>query len=96
MKWIEVIDLRATMGIKKVLKEVLLKPLRENERNSGLKKIIFYHNAYVETDVSIQLQWEPEEGNPEKSNLGLHLASALEEFGRVNHSIWIEDEGGIK
>jgi len=93
MNWIEVIDLRATMGGREILKQMLLKPLKENNRKSGLKKIALYYNASVETDTSIQLQWENEENGPEKSNFGLQLASALEEFGRVNHSIWIEDLG---
>jgi len=96
MNWIEIIDLRSTGNDQETLKEMLLKPLMKNNQQSGLKKIILYHNTPVETDISIHLQWEDKERTPEKSDLGLHLALALEEFGRVNHSIWIEDEGGKK
>jgi hypothetical protein len=94
MKWIEVIDLRSTGNDQKTLKH-MLKTLTKNNQKSGLK-IILYHNTPVESDISIHLQWEDKERTPEKSDLGLHLALALEEFGRVNHSIWIEDEGGKK
>ena len=67
------------------LKETLLRPVAKNDQKGGLKRISLYHDLLVETDISIHLEWKAEERAPGKSDLGLRLASALEEFGRVNH-----------
>lgn len=91
MNWLEIIDLRSAENNLETLKQTLLKPITETDRKKGLKQIGLYHNASVDTDISIHLQWEAEKGFPEKSDLGLRLASALEDVGRVNHSIWVKD-----
>lgn len=96
MNWIEIIELRSAGNELEALKQTLAGMVSKTDRNGGLKKMSLYHNALVETDISIHIQWETGERAPEKSDLGLRLASALEEFGRVNHSIWIEDKGGKK
>ena len=92
MNWIEIIDLRSAENGREVLKQTLLRPVTKNDQKGGLKEISLYHNASVETDLSIHLKWNAEVKNPKQSGLGLRLASALEEFGRVNHSIWIEED----
>ena len=94
MNWIEIIDLRSAETGLGTFNQTLLGPITGEDRKNDLKKIGLYHNASVETDFSIHLIWEAKERSPGKSDLGVRLASALEEFGRVNHSIWIEDEGG--
>ena len=91
MNWIEIIDLRSAGKRIEMLKEMLLRPVEKTDHKGGLKGISLYHNASVETDISIHLQWEAEKRTPGKSDLGLRLASSLEEYGRVNHSIWLKD-----
>ncbi len=96
MNWIEIIDVRSPgNGIEQISK-MLTSPVMKNDQKEGLKGISLYRNALVETDISIHLHWETNENPPKKSDLGLRLASALEEFGRVNHALWIKEEGGIK
>jgi hypothetical protein len=96
MNWIEIIELRSAGDELEALKQTLTRMVLKADRNGGLQKIALYHNALVETDISIHLQWETGKKTPAKSNLGLRLTSALDEFGRVIHSIWIEDEGEKK
>ncbi len=91
MNWLETIDLRSAGNGLKDLKQKLLRFVAEADRRNGLQRINLYHNLLIETDISVHLQWEVEQRAPEKSDLGLHLVSALEEFGRVNHSIWLRD-----
>ncbi len=91
MNWIEIIDLRSAGSDLEILKQTLQEPVGKTERKNGLKSIDLYHNLLVETDISIHLKWEAEERDPGKSNLGLRLTSALEDLGRVNHSIWLKD-----
>jgi hypothetical protein len=91
MNWIEIIDLRSVGNSLESLKQTLLKPVAKTDRKNGLKSIDLYHNFFVETDISIHLKWETKKRAPGKSDLGLGLASALKEFGRVNHAIWLKD-----
>lgn len=88
MSWIEIIDLRSAGNGLEQIKQTLMRPVTESDQKEGLKGRSFYRNALVETDISIHLQWETVERAPIKSDLGLRLASTLEAFGRINHSIW--------
>ena len=92
MNWLEIIDLRSAGNGIEALKQTLLRPVTKNDHKGGLTKISLYHHASVETDLSIHLKWTAEAKNPARSGFGLRLASSLKEFGRVNHSIWIEDQ----
>jgi hypothetical protein len=47
----------------------------------------------IDTDFSIHLFHDSKKVEKSGSPLGLRLASALKEFGLVNHSIWIEMNG---
>lgn len=49
-----------------------------------------YFNAKIDNDFSIHLFHESEIVRKDGSRVGLHLASALREFGMVSHSIWID------
>ncbi len=49
-----------------------------------------YCRLMVDTDFSIHLFHDSKKVEKSGSPLGLRLASALREFGLVNHSIWIE------
>ena len=50
-----------------------------------------YRHALWETDWSLHLHWESQKPENNGSALGLRLSQALEEFGLVDHSIWLED-----
>ena len=96
MNWIEIIDLRSAGNGIEQIKQSFMEPAKEIDRKEGLTGLSLFCNALLETDISIHLQWETEERTPAKSDLGLRMASALLEFGRVNHTLWIKEEGGIK
>ena len=93
MKWFETIDLRSIEDGSNAIKQAVKAPLMESDRKEGLKGLSLHRNAFVKTDIRIQLQWETEGRFPEKSDLGLRLASALQDFGRINHTLWIKEEG---
>ena len=59
---------------------------------SGLLDIKYYHNALIDSDLSLHLKWETEYLLKNGSETGLKLVSGLEEFGRVRHSIWQEED----
>jgi hypothetical protein len=90
MKWLEVIKLRSAGKDSRLLEELLLSIEKLNQ--SGLVEMRTLHNAALESDWSIHLHWESERPEQNGSSLGLRLAKTLEEFGLVDHSIWIEEE----
>jgi len=91
MKWLEIITLRSSdMGNRATVAEVskLAAEEKGSDRSPGIK---IYRHASLETDVSIHLIHESEQGDLRPSILGQQLAAALKELGLVNHSLWVED-----
>ncbi len=91
MKWIELILVRGADQQHRPTIRRLVDQLARQGRSGGLVTAALYHNAFVHTDIGIQFEWEHESGQPSKSPLGIELAAALEEFGRVHHTLWIQD-----
>lgn len=92
MKWIELIVVRATDNRHKPTVRQLVDQLIQNKGPKGIKGATLYHNAFVETDLGIHIQWEVDGAVPAKSDRGIELAAALEGFGRIHHTIWVADE----
>lgn len=92
MKWIELIVVRAVDTRHKPTIIRLVDHLMPNDRTDQLKAVTMYRNAFVETDICVHLEWEMDSNQPARSDVGIGLAAALEEFGRVYHTIWIQDK----
>ena len=90
VKWIEVIQLRATGRDKELLGTELVKLIEENSNTNGEHPIMAYNRVLVDTDFKIQIVHETENVEKNGSPLGIRLVSALESFGMVNHSMWVE------
>ncbi len=90
MKWLEIIKLRSVGNNRNLVKKIALSATEAGQK--GLVKIEFYRHAILESDLSLHLLWDSDQLEKNGSALGLHLAQALEEFGLVDHSIWIEKE----
>ena len=91
MSRIEIIHLRVN-GVRsvKAAKDLLKQALKTNASEiAHLVKI--YHHRSIEEDLCVVLDWKTAEMAKSWCDLGLHLTSALREFGRVDHSIWVED-----
>ena len=86
MKWLEIIELRFGGSNREMLESHLKKLINEAKRQS----IKVYCHVTVETDFSIHLKHDSKRADVSGSPLGLQLASALKEYGLVNHSVWIE------
>jgi hypothetical protein len=41
--------------------------------------------------LRIHIQWEVDDVELSKSDQGFELAAALEDFGRIHHTIWVAD-----
>ena len=91
MKWIELIVVRATDNQHKPAVKRLVNQLIQKKGLKGITAATLYHNAFLETDLGIHIQWEVGGVEPSKSDQGIELAAALEGFGRIHHTIWVAD-----
>ncbi len=90
MKWLEIIELRSAGGNSKLLESQMQKLVNEVCETTKNNAARAYCRLMIDTDFSIHLFHNSKKVEKSGSPLGLRLASALKEFGLVNHSIWIE------
>jgi hypothetical protein len=89
MKWVEIIKLRCAGKTPEPLKAFLYAVGKNGHYEP--KEIRVYRHAAWDTDWSLHLYWESEQPGKDGSALGLRLSKALEEFGLIDHSIWVEE-----
>ena len=94
MKWLEIIELRSVGSNRTLLESQLQSLINEVSQEATQQKIKVYSHITVETDFSIHLYHDSKEADISGSPLGQRLASALKEFGLVNHSVWVERYNG--
>ncbi|MGO9018674.1 MAG: hypothetical protein ACLQVJ_10030 [Syntrophobacteraceae bacterium] len=87
MNWLEMISTRAAglVEAEKVLE--ICRQMYLSIDGEKLLKMTVFCNAKYATDICILLHWKSDPGTG--SILGKLLSAALEDFGLVNHSIWI-------
>jgi len=90
MKWLEIIELRSVDSNRELLESQLQNLINEVDKETKKQAIKSYSRVMIDTDFSIHLFHDSKKVENSGSPLGLRLASALKEFGLVNHSIWIE------
>ena len=90
MNWLEIIELRSVNRNRELLKSQLPNLINEVDKEAKKQAIKVYSRVIVDTDFRIHLFHNSNKIDNSGSPLGLRLASALKEFGLVNHSIWIE------
>lgn len=88
LNWLEIIKLRAAGNSPDLLEKITSSGSAPDQ--NGLVKIKYYRHAFLDTDLSLLLEWHTEELEKQGSALGLQLAKALKDFGLIDHSIWIE------
>ena len=96
MNWIEIITLRSNGDVQESLIQELLEPVTGRDKNNGLTAMKIYRNAWINTDISIHLQWKSIKVGQQGSAMGVRLAQILTEFGLVNHSAWLEEKSEIR
>ena len=55
-------------------------------------KIRIYDHISVTTDLGVHIHFDTHLSEPRYTELGIRLASALREYGMVEHTIWLEME----
>ena len=90
MKWLEIIELRSVDSNRELLESQLQNLTNELDKETKKQAIKAYSRVMIDTDFRIHLFHDSKNVENSGSQLGLCIASALKEFGLVNHSIWIE------
>jgi hypothetical protein len=93
MKWLEVIELRSVYSNRELLESHLRTLLAAIDKATQQQSIKSYRRVMIGNDFSIHLYHDSTKLENKGGQLGLRLASALKEFGLVNHSIWLEMHG---
>lgn len=89
MKQLDIIHLRLAGSHRENLIDTIRKSVCV-ESDQGTVR--FYGNAKVSTDLSIHIHLKTRTQEHAHSELGTRLAAALQEFGLVEHTVWIEDK----
>jgi hypothetical protein len=70
----------------------LLVQLQKLPSDEGLKKIRIFRHHRLDNEWGVQIDWESEKANTDKSTLGLRIAESLKAFGMINHYVWVEEK----
>lgn len=89
MKWLEIIKLRTPGQSFENVVDQFIAPLTKNVIEPGLLMIHVYCHATLNTDISIHIHWDTQQASQQKTLLGSCLINRLEDFGMINHTIWI-------
>lgn len=92
MNYLEIIELRSSNKNDQILGERLTRFIDDLNKESENYSLKLYRHLTVETDWSFHVHFQSEINTTSKSQLGLWIASALEEFGLVHHSVWSEEK----
>lgn len=88
MDWIEIIQLRSSTRMDCDAAVAAFKNLSSPDREKGLEDVILLRNPVLDTDMGIFIYWRGDVPQRGKSGLGVQLAAAFSEYGRIYHSIW--------
>lgn len=91
MRWLELIQVRATEGNARAMANAAKDRFSENDPPPGLVEARFYTHAWSRSDIAIHLLWEGQGPPPGKSKIGHRMAESLGFHGVVSHSMWFEE-----
>ncbi len=89
MKRLEIIHLRLTSKRPPGLVRLIRNSIGNQD---GLVKICIYNHTAVATDLGVHIHLNTHLNDPSYTELGIRLASALREYGMVEHTLWLEEE----
>jgi len=92
MKCLEIIELRTSDMDSKNLDKTLIRFIDDLNKEYQNYRVKLYRHLTVETDWSFHVHYHPKTLTISPSPVGLRIASALQEFGLVHHSVWLEEK----
>lgn len=91
MEWIEIVHLRSYSQQDRNEAVSAFRHLALPDQEKGLRDIVLFRDTALDNDLYIFIHWHDEPSRKGKSPVGLQLAEAFSEFGKINHSLCIQD-----
>ena len=85
MRTVEIIHLRLAGKKPKTLVESIRKSF---DSEPDVEVTEFYRRCGLDTDLAVHILHRKETGTGQPSDLGVRLASALQAYGLVEHTLW--------
>jgi hypothetical protein len=89
MKWLEEIQVRFLRNDYEHLRGEF-EQLKQKLKKENKIELTLYSKAGLNSDIKLYLTHHSEKVETEGSALGLHIKAELENYGIVNHSVWIK------
>jgi hypothetical protein len=88
MKWMEFIKIQTASSNVAAKMLTLIEQFKECQ---GLLEVKVFRHASVD-DCSLCLCWNTDSPEPQGSSIGFVLCNTLNQYGLVDHAVWIEKE----
>ena len=90
MLWTEMIRLTTSDPGAERLNSLFLDARRHVAKEAGLVQARLYGSALHPNELALSLMWDTGSPEPKGSRAGLCISQALQTFGLVEHSVWLE------
>jgi hypothetical protein len=90
MKSIEIIEIRLSQNLNKVLENEIGNIIEDLVENEPEYKLKLFNKIQLKSDYMIIIYHEQELSNHKGSELGQRLKVALKDFGMINYNAWNE------
>ena len=92
MDYLEIIELRSSNKDYEILGQKLTSFIDDLNKEHENYRVKLYRHLTVKTDWSFHVHYHSRNHTTSPSPVGLRIASALQEFGLVHHSVWSEEK----
>jgi len=92
MRWVEIINLRSSGTDLDALADRITESFIDTVHDDSPIQIRIYRNPALETDLSIHIHLQTDDARIPSNETGLRLARALEDYGLVDRTLWLEME----
>lgn len=92
MNYLEIIELRSSNKNHEILSEKLTGFIDDMNKEDKNYRVKLYRHLTVENDWSFHIHHQTKINTNSPNQLGLRIASALQEFGLIHHSVWSEEK----
>ena len=96
MKWQEVIEFRSIDNQEMIRALDLESHITDLKPGNRPLQIHLFRHLTLKTDFCLHLVFNSDEPDINGSQLGLTLVAILQEYGLVNHTVWIEERTWIQ
>ena len=92
MKWIEMIRVRSASDALPLAMPEITSHADKIGRGPGIIEVMVLQHALFDGDIAVVILWD-DDRQPKRTTEGLLLAGHLQNFGLVDHGVWVATPG---